>query len=208
MIRSWKEMPISVLEQIGEINRLHISNEEKDFQVAALLAGIPYDEFMSMPLSESTDIMRGMAFMYEKPKKVKVQKEYHIGSRDYYLNKANDMTVAQYIDWQQLFSLGLSDHIAELMALVLIPKGKRYNTDYDKEEITEEIRSNFNVEDASSVSDFFIRRFAKSIRQMSILLEAAATAARVTAKKESKEQMRALETQVKAITREFRSAFG
>ena len=208
MITSWKEMPIAVIEQIGEINRLHISNEEKDFQVAALLAGMDYDEFMNMPLSESTEIMRNIGFMYERPKKVKVKKEYHIGTRDYYLNKEMDMTVAQYIDYQQLFSLGLTDHIAELMALVLIPKGHTYNTGYDKEEITEEIRNCFNVEDASSVSDFFIRRFAKSIRRTSILLEAAAVAARITARKENKDQMRALETQVKAITREFRSVFG
>lgn len=208
MIRSWKDMPIGVLEQMGEINRLHISNEEKDFHVGALMAGMDYDDFMNMPLSESTEIMANLAFLYEQPKRRKVQKRYHIGTRDYYLNKTDDITVAQYLDYQQLYSMGIADHLADLMSIVLIPVGHKYGDGYDKEEITEEIRNNFNVEDASSVSDFFIRRFAKSIRRTSILLEAAATTARIMAKKENKEQMRALEIMVKSITKEFRSVFG
>ena len=64
-------------------------------------------------------------------------------------------TVAQYIDFMANIQSKDQD-IARLLACILIPKGHKYNTDYDLEDFINQIEINLNIYDAESMLFFYI----------------------------------------------------
>lgn len=210
MITSWKEMPIGVFMKINEINKSDYSDDDKLFRIAAMLSGMDYEEFITLPLNESRDIIAQAGFMYEEPKAGKMKKTYVIGSRTYrVMRNMDDMTTAQYLNYQSIADKPVDDTMADLMAIVLIPEGKTYG-DYDMQEVTEEIKTYFNIEDALSVADFFTRLFERSIRRMQrysdILLTAMEWKVRMECK--NKEQRETVKTAMQLVRDELHSMYG
>lgn len=198
MITKWNEVTIGMLQEIEQINGLHTSDEEKTFMVTALLAGMPYDEFITLPLDEARDLVAQTSFLQTPPEKVKTKKEYRIGENVYVLQKdIMAVSTAQYIDFQAILPVWQTN-LPELMAIVLVPKGKKYSEGYSTAEAVEEIRNNLNIEDALSVADFFSTKSAKSMRKMLLKLEALTTVARWRTKdKVSKTILRSMEKEIK-----------
>lgn len=210
MITSWKQMSIGTFMKVSEINRSQDSDEDKLFRIAALLSGMEYEDFLNLPLNESRGIIAKGGFMYEEPKAGKIKKTYVIGSRTYrVMRNMDDMTTAQYLNYQSIADKPVDDTMADLMAIVLIPEGKTYG-DYDMTEITEEIRDNFNIEDALSVADFFTRLFERSIRRMQrysdILLTAMEWKVRMECK--NKEQRETVKMAMQLVRDELHSMYG
>ena len=54
----------------------------------------------------------------------------------------------------------------DLLPLLLVPKGKKYNQDYDIIEVQDAIRKDLNVHDAASLYAFFIFSCRESIKDM------------------------------------------
>ena len=105
MITKWSEMPLGVLMQLNDINKLPVSDEEKTFMAASLLAGIDYKEFMDLPIPEAREIVAQTDWVRTPPERKKVQKEYKIGTRTYRLFKdVMNITTAQYIDYQGIIT--------------------------------------------------------------------------------------------------------
>ena len=203
-------MPIGVFMKISEVNKSDYNDDDKLFHIAALLSDMDYEEFISMPLNESRDIIAKAAFMYNEPKASKMKKTYVIGSRTYrVMRNMDDMTTAQYLNYQSIAERPVDETMADLMAIVLIPEGKTYG-DYDMQEVTEEIRDHFNIEDALSVADFFTRLFEKSMRRMrrysDILLTAMEWKVRMECK--DKEQKEAVKTAMALLRDEILSTSG
>lgn len=208
MITSWKEMPILILEKIEDIGSTHISDEEKTFRTTALLAGMDYEEFITLPLSRSTEMIEQTAFLYSDIDSVRMKKEYELNGKRYKVFRETEMNVAQYLDYQALLNVGISHHLPDMLSIVLIPEGHTYGDGYNRDEVMEDIRNNLSVAEAKAIGDFFTRRFSRSMRRMLNWSEAAATAARVMAPKREKEKAIAEETAVKVMVRELRSMFG
>ena len=206
MITKWSEMPLGVLMQMNDINNLPVSDEEKTFMAASLLAGMDYKEFMDLPIPEAREIVAQTDWVRTPPERKKVEKEYKIGTRTYRLFKdIMNITTAQYIDYQGIITQGIENNLAELMGIVLIPEGHNYNEGYEKEEIIDEIRDNLNVEEALSIADFFTTKFAKLMKRTMMRLEAQITAQRIMAKRgENKEKIRAMELEMKLLAEEVR----
>ena len=210
MITSWKEMPIGVFMKISEVNKSDYNDDDKLFHIAALLNNMDYEDFINLPLNESRDIIAKAAFMYNEPKAGKMKKTYVIGSRTYrVMRNMDDMTTAQYLNYQSIAERPVDETMADLMAIVLIPEGKVYG-DYDMQDVTEEIRDHFNIEDALSVADFFTRLFEKSMRRMrrysDILLTAMEWKVRMECK--DKEQKEAVKTAMALLREEILSTSG
>lgn len=209
MIKSWKEMPIGVLQEMDCIGNLHISDEEKTFRAAALLAEMEYEDFLNLSLDEAREIVAQTDWVKTEPKRVKVQKEYQINGHTYYLHKnIMGISTAAYIDFQAICQNRIEDYLPELMAIVLIPIGHKYADGYDQQEVIEEIRDYFNVEDALSVADFFITKSNKSIRQTQAKLDAMLALQTMMAKKEEKPLLRELRKEAKKAMDALRSAYG
>lgn len=207
MITNWSEMPIGILERIKVIGELHRSDDEKTFMVAALLAGMDYEKFIELPLSEATELMSHIKFISTMPKRKRVKKEYNIGTRTYTLFKdMTKITTAQYIDFQSIVTT--SENISEILGIALIPKGCEYGVGYDKEEIIDEIMDNLNVEEALGIVDFFTRRCERSMTLQMLKAQATITTARIMSKGTEKKLLRATEKLINLKAKELRQGFG
>jgi len=199
MIKGWNEMPVRVLEQINDINSTHWTDDEKTFRTTALLAGIEYEDFLNLPLDQAGNLVAQTSWLREPPKKVKVQKKYQIGSRTYRLNaKMDELTTAQYMDYQALKGGEAQEWIGGLLAIALIPEGESYN-ESDHNEIVEEISNNLNVEEALAIADFFTKRFTKSMRRLVARTLTMIKAAQIVAPQEYKEPLKAARLEMELL---------
>ena len=77
------------------------------------------------------------------------------------------MTTAQYIDFQT-FSKEGEKKLIEVLSCFLIPKGKKYNEDYDILEVQKALRNYLTIPNCLALSAFFLAKFNRSIKGMLI----------------------------------------
>ena len=77
------------------------------------------------------------------------------------------MTTAQYIDFQN-FSKEGEKKLIEVLSCFLIPKGKKYNEDYDILEVQKSLRDYLTIPNCLALSAFFLAKFNRSIKGMLI----------------------------------------
>lgn len=210
MINSYDEMPIGVMQQILDINGTHMSDDEKTFRVAALLAGIDYEDFLNLSLDDARKIVSQSGWIETPPQKTKkVKKWYVLNGKQYRLQAdVENMTTAQYIDFQSIHREDIFPVLGELIAIVLIPKGCTYNDGYEHSDAVGDINNYLSVTEGLAIADFFTRRFVKSMRRLFKRANRLLTAAMVTAKGEQKELIQAAQIQSKLIQNELVSELG
>lgn len=209
MITNWKELTIRHLIQIQEIGELQLaSDDEKNLMVAALLADIPYEQMLQMPLDDVRTYMDNAAFLLEEPKHEKTRKHYYVNGHKYKLFKnATEMTVAQYLDFQSVWKDGFDKRPAEMLSIFLVPDGHEYNDGYDKDEVMEDMYD-LPVVEGLGICDFFTKRFVRLMRWGLMYCRLRMKWLRLTAKKENKELYKALEIQMNLVIRELECTYG
>lgn len=208
MIKSFEEMPVGIMQQIMDINGTRLSDDEKTFRVAALINGISYDEILSKSLTGARELVAAMQWVYDVPKPGKVKKTYTLNGKTYVLQaKMENMTTAQYIDFQSVWREDYLPVIADLLSVCLIPKGHKYNDGYEHSEVVEDITNYLPVTEALAIANFFTRRFVRSTKRLFRRANLLMTIAKVTATKEQKERIAAIQLQAKLIQEEFLKNF-
>ena len=155
IIQSYRELPIGDYQDILALCKDE-SLEELDRQVKIL--------------SILTKVLTSRMGFLEKDLPTKVTRladSYKIGKFE--LIPVTDMRkviTAQYIDFQSFHQAGFEDHFVEILSCLLVPKGKKYNQDYDIIEVQDAIRKDLNVHDAASLYAFFIFSCRESINDM------------------------------------------
>ena len=106
IIDSWDKMPVGFLKDIHRITSdSTLSEDDKSLQAAAILARLPYDTLLNLPLDEAQELVARTAFLYEKPEKKKIRKNYNLNGRTYVpIMSMEDMTTAQFIDFNSLIN--------------------------------------------------------------------------------------------------------
>ena len=170
MIDNYKSLPLGDYQDILALCKDE-SLEELDRQVKILSILTKMDEatLLNLPIQEFKVLTSRMGFLEKDlPTKVtRLEKSYKIGKFE--LVPVTDMRkviTAQYIDFQSFHQAGFEDHFVEILSCLLIPKGKKYNQDYDIIEVQDAIRRDLNVHDAASLYAFFIFSCRESIKDM------------------------------------------
>ena len=170
IIQSYRELPIGDYQDILALCKDE-SLEELDRQVKILsiLTKMDEDTLLNLPIQEFKVLTSRMGFLEKDlPTKVtRLEKSYKIGKFE--LVPVTDMRkviTAQYIDFQSFHQAGFEDHFVEILSCLLVPKGKKYNQDYDIIEVQDAIRKDLNVHDAASLYAFFIFSCRESIKDM------------------------------------------
>lgn len=170
IIQSYRELPIGDYQDILALCKDE-SLEELDRQVKILsiLTKMDEDTLLNLPIQEFKVLTSRMGFLEKDlPTKVtRLEKSYKIGKFE--LVPVTDMRkviTAQYIDFQSFHQAGFEDHFVEILSCLLIPKGMKYNQDYDIIEVQDAIRKDLNVHDAASLYAFFIFSCRESIKDM------------------------------------------
>lgn len=155
---TWKDINIKTFKKINKIIKdTNLTDVEKEISLISILFNIDEDDLYDMDLQTLKTYSTQIAFIEEfQPDYGKCPKIEKIGdieiSVDYNLSH---FTVAQYIDFMANIQSKEAD-IARLLACILIPKGHKYNTDYDLEAFINQIEIELNIYDAETMLFFYI----------------------------------------------------
>ena len=164
---NWTELS---LKKYNEIKNLYLDTDLSDEDRLILQIRILFDvDPLKLKTNELHKYINEMKFLGEKVPKMKIKKEYQLGNNVYTLKKElKDVTVAQWLDWQNFLKDGGgdTDNYANLLSVFFFPKGEtEYGDGYDIEQVRQDINNHLSIAEAMSISSFFLTyRKALSIR--------------------------------------------
>lgn len=129
---------------------------DKNVNILALVYDITEDEAYNMPIVEFTEKAKAIEWLRTPPEPQMVSDKYRINGVTYRLvMNPGEITTAQYIDFKNLYPTR-DEHLAEILAIFLIPEGKDYNTDYDITQVEKDIYEYLPITYAQGMSAFFL----------------------------------------------------
>lgn len=164
---NWTELS---LKKYNEIKDLYLDTELSDEDRLILQINIIFGvDALKLKTSELHKYVNEMKFLATKPPKMKLKKEYKLGSNVYTLKKElKDVTVAQWLDFQNFLKDGGgdTDNYANLLSVFFFPKDvDEYGENYDIEQVRSDINNYLSIAEAMSISSFFLL-----YRKISLLL--------------------------------------
>ena len=150
--------------QIIDILQSEGDDITKQAELIATIEGISVDEVLNMPIQESAQKVKSLAFLNEFP-----MKEYHslktqvMGGKTYdVITDMSKLTTAAFIDYQTYTKLSFRDAYDKILSCFIIPAGFTYNDGYDVAEVQQTIRENLSWPEVQGMLHFFLKRYAKS----------------------------------------------
>ena len=166
IIDNYRDLPIGMYLEICEISRREdIEELHKQVSILSILTGRDEEEIYDLPIGDYKELVsktRYLAQPYDG--EVLTAKTYAL--EGWVLQPVEDyrkITTAQYIDFQT-FVKDTEKYIVEILSVMLIPKGKKYNQDYDIVELQNVLRRSLSVADALSLYAFFFVQYIQSIK--------------------------------------------
>ena len=155
---NWNDISIK---QYNEIKDLYLDTELSDEDRLILQINIIFGvDALKLKTSELHKYVNEMKFLATKPPKMKLKKEYQLGNNVYTLKKdLRNLTVAQWIDWQNFLKDGGgdTDNYANLLSVFFFPKDvDEYGDGYDIEQVRQDINNHLSIAEAMSISSFFL----------------------------------------------------
>lgn len=193
IIDNYRDLSIGMYLDICEIDsREDIEELHKQVQIISLLTGESEEDIYNLPIDKYKELSAKTAYL-RRPYdgEVLVAKVYRVD--DWILSPVEDfrkITTAQYIDFQT-FSKGGEKNVVEILSTMLVPKGKKYNQDYDVLELQKDLRKHMSVVDALTLFAFFFVQFNQLIRDS--LISCKEEAQRIPDKKKREQIMKELE---------------
>lgn len=155
MINNYRDLTIEKYIELYEIE-VH-GMEEIDIQsnIIAILSDMTVDEVLDLPIPQYKKLVQQTAFMTVPPQ-VKARKisKVTINGKEYkVLEKVEDMTTGQYIDYQSYLQKNEVKMLPYILSCLIIPKGEKYG-----ESDTIEDMKQMSVEEALTISNFFMKQ--------------------------------------------------
>ena len=153
----WSDITIAEYERIVYIINCTDDEIERLTGVISVLSGVDENEIADMPIAEIARIGKKLDFLNSFDfNKNATYKSLVIDGETLVLSTKN-MTVAQYVDFQASWSAETKD-LARIISICYVPKGKKYNQDYDIEELIKKIRNNVSIDKANSIGFFLLKK--------------------------------------------------
>ena len=166
IIDNYRDLPIGLYLEICDIDRREdLEDINKQVSIISVLTGMAEEDIYNLPLDEYRQLAAKSQYLrhpYEG--EILTAKNYIVGK--FTLVPVEDyrkITTAQYIDFQT-FAKDAERNIVEILSCMLIPKGKKYNQDYDVLEVQKALREHLCVADALSLVAFFLVQYRQSIK--------------------------------------------
>lgn len=162
IIDSYDRLSVGQYERIAAITA--DDPVEQSVQMLSVLTGESRDTLMDLPLPEYAELTKKAEFLKELPTgRGRVSSFVGNTMELRVMAEPTKMTAGQYIDYQSIASQE-GQHMVELLAVFLIPKGKKYLEDYDVEEVRAVIRDEMPVSVAMGLLNSFLYRLGQSLR--------------------------------------------
>lgn len=173
LYKSWNDITISLYQSIVDITSSELSDGEKEIAVISLLSGIPEQEIYDMDVKDVIEYTSQLHFLNDfKFNESWKSKKIVINNNQYQIEPdLTRFTYSQYVDFQSYWALKDNvKNLANLLSVFIIPKGKKYNTDYDIKEVIREIEEYLPITTANSILFFFLNYCLILIRNTKICL--------------------------------------
>lgn len=176
-----------------EIFNTNLDDLTKNVKILAIYCDVEEKEIMKLRPDQVTILIEQMSNNIKNYKTdySKRLKSLVINGNKYSINyNIQKINIAQYIDYQ--ITIAENDYInnlASLLSIFVIPAGKKYNEDYDVDEVISLIENNITMDIALSIVFFSAKRSMSIIRARIIFCKAMLKVMSWTMKKEQKQAL-------------------
>ena len=167
------ELPLSkYLKTLEIFNDKYMSDLDKNIEILAIYTDTTVDDILKLRPDEVGAHMADMsnAISSYKPSNSKHPKKININDNVYTVNyNIGKLNMAQYIDFQQtIVNKNYLENLPALLSIFIIPKGHKYNDDYDILELRNILENNMTLDEALSIV-FFLKTKSISLIKLKLL---------------------------------------
>ena len=167
------ELPLSkYLKTLEIFNDKYLSDLDKNIEILAIYADTTVDDILKLLPDEVGMYMAEMSDVISsyKPSNSKHPKSIKINDKVYNVNyNIGKLNMAQYIDFQQtIVNKNYLENLPALLSIFIIPKGHKYNDDYDILELRNILENNITLDEALSIV-FFLKTKSISLIKLKLL---------------------------------------
>lgn len=168
MINNYKDLTIEKYIELYELDIQGLSELEIQSNIIAILSDMTVDEVLDLPIPQYKKLAQQTAFMTVPPqvKPRKISKVKINGKEFKVLDKIENMTTGQYIDYQTYIQNNEIKMLPYILSCLIIPTNEKYG-DSDTVEDMKQI----SVEEALTISNFFMNKSRSLIKDTLHYLE-------------------------------------
>lgn len=137
-----------------------IEEVDKVVGIIAILTDKAEEDILHLPIHEFTELSSKIGFLSAEGFQTRlIAKKYLVGKWELIpVTDYRKLETCQYIDFKT-YASDMDNHLVELLSVILVPKGHRYNDGYDIIELQGAIREGMSVADGVTVVAFFLTLF-------------------------------------------------
>lgn len=197
--------------QIIDILQSDEDDITKQAELIATIEGISVDEVLNMPIQESAQKVKSLAFLNEFPmKEYRSLKTQVMGGKTYdVIVDMSKLTTAAFIDYQTYTKLSFRDAYDKILSCFIIPAGFTYNDGYDVAEVQKVIRENLSWPEVQGMLGFMLKRYAKSfMRSRQFLIKAIKKEKDQMKREELQSKVKDMDLQLSLLTHQLQRMIG
>ena len=207
------DLPLTkYLKTLEIFNDTSLSDLDKNVEILAIYADTTVDSILKLRPDEVGAYMAEMseAISSYKPSNSKHPKKIKINDQVYTINyNVGKLNMAQYIDFQQIIvKKNYLENLPALLSIFIIPKGHKYNDDYDIIELRKVLENNMTLDEALSIVFFSKMKSTSLIKTKLLYYKAMLKTMRWTTRdKQTKETLRMAENQLSILESNLTGTF-
>lgn len=171
MITNYSQVSLKLYRELKEIAEDVTKSETlRSAEIVAILNGKSLDEILQLPISEFQELVANTDFLnYPEINLTKSQapKKLVIDGVEYDVQiDVFKWTTSQFMDFQEFIKSGSSpekETFKNVLACIVVPKGKSYGTDYDPIELANLLDTSLDIQTACKIFFYLLRRYRGSM---------------------------------------------
>lgn len=207
------DLPLAkYLKTLEIFNDASLSDLDKNIEILAIYADTTVDSILKLRPDVVEEYFAEMSNSISsyKPSNSKRPKKIKINDQVYTINyNIGKLNMAQYIDFQQIIvKKNYLENLPALLSIFIIPKGHKYNDDYDIIELRNILENNITLDEALSIIFFSKMKSISLIKLKLLYYRSMLKIMRWTTKdKQTKEMLRMTENQLSMLESNLTSTY-
>lgn len=207
------DLPLAkYLKTLEIFNDASLSDLDKNIEILAIYADTTVDNILKLRPDVVEEYFAEMSNSISsyKPSNSKRPKKIKINDQVYTINyNIGKLNMAQYIDFQQIIvKKNYLENLPALLSIFIIPKGHKYNDDYDIIELRNILENNITLDEALSIIFFSKMKSISLIKLKLLYYRSMLKIMRWTTKdKQTKEMLRMAQNQLSMLESNLTSTY-
>ena len=207
------DLPLAkYLKTLEIFNDESLSDLDKNIEILAIYADTTVDSILKLrpDVVEEYFAQMSNSISSYKPSNSKRPKKIKINDQVYTINyNIGKLNMAQYIDFQQIIvKKNYLENLPALLSIFIIPKGHKYNDDYDIIELRNILENNITLDEALSIIFFSKMKSISLIKLKLLYYRSMLKIMRWTTRdKQTKEMLRMTENQLSMLESNLTSTY-